>query len=287
MTSWWRFYSDAINDPKLLRLSDELFRAWTILLCLASKNGGDLPPADDIAVTLRMKTPKVAEWITKLTKARLLDNNDGVFTPHNWNTRQYKSDVSTERVKRFRNAKRNVPPNVSPTVSETAPEQIQNRTDQIVADAEDAREPLISDQAIKLADELMVIAGHDPRFTPPGWCGAAMRVQTWLSEGWPPQVIVAATRSAAARKHGTPANSVQFFEKAIAEEVARQAAPLPQVEIRQPETLKVVANGRSGNVVQAADRLLEKIRSFDAGPDEIDRIRDGEVAAPPRLLSQG
>lgn len=167
------------------------------------------------------------------------------------------------------------------------PDHSQEKGRDSIAVAEDAREPLISDQAIKLADELMVIAGHDPRFTPPGWCGAAMRVHMWLANGWPPQVIVAATRSAAARKHGAPANSVQFFEKAIAEEVARQAAPLPQVEIRQPETIRVVTNGRSGNVVQAADRLLEKIRSFDDGPDEADGVRDAAGAAPPRLLSQG
>lgn len=121
MTRWFRFYEESINDPKLLKLPDDMYRAWTILLCFASKNEGILPPADDIAISLRMKPSKVAEWITKLVRGGLIDNVDGRYEPHNWNGRQYKSDVSTDRVKRFRNAKRNV----SETVSETPPEQIQ------------------------------------------------------------------------------------------------------------------------------------------------------------------
>jgi hypothetical protein len=124
MTRWFRFYDDAVNDPKLLRLPDDLYRAWTILLCFASKGGGTLPPADDIAIALRMKPSKVAEWITKLVRAGLMDDMGGHFEPHNWNGRQYKSDVSTDRVKRFRNGKRNV----SETANETAPEQIQKQT---------------------------------------------------------------------------------------------------------------------------------------------------------------
>jgi hypothetical protein len=118
MTQWWRFYSDAIFDPKLLRLSDAMFRAWTTLLCLAAKNDGVLPTAQDIALTLRMKPAKVAEWITTLVAAGLIDRTEAGFEPHNWSGRQYKSDVSTDRVKRFRNAQRNA----APTVSETPPE---------------------------------------------------------------------------------------------------------------------------------------------------------------------
>lgn len=118
MARWFRFYEDTINDPKVLRLSDELYRAWTILLCFASKHDGKLPPADDIAVALRVKPPKVCEWITKLVKAGLIDQTETGFEPHNWNGRQYKSDVSTDRVKRFRQRKGNV----SSAVPETPPD---------------------------------------------------------------------------------------------------------------------------------------------------------------------
>jgi hypothetical protein len=152
--------------------------------------------------------------------------------------------------------------------------------------AEAGREPLVSSAARDLADELLVIAGHDLRFVPPGWCGAAMRVHTWLANGWQPEVIVAAVKSASAKKRGAPANSVQFFENAIADEVARQSAPLPVVEVQQPEK-RTVTHGRSqgGNILQAADRLVDTIRGFDAGPDEADSLRGGTGAPATRLLS--
>ncbi len=150
---------------------------------------------------------------------------------------------------------------------ESVPIQSQGKGRDNIDVAEDEREPLVSDQARDLADELLVIAGHELRFVPPGWCGAAMRVHTWLANGWSPEVIIAATKAAAAKKHGAPANSVQFFEKAIAEEVARQAAPLPQVDIRQPEKL-TVTHGTSqrkpgGSLIAAIDRQLAALEAAD------------------------
>ena len=38
MSRWFRFYDDAINDPKVLKLSDRMHRVWIGLLCIASKN---------------------------------------------------------------------------------------------------------------------------------------------------------------------------------------------------------------------------------------------------------
>lgn len=176
---------------------------------------------------------------------------------------------------------------VNPT--DKAPDKAQSPRDLEIAVAETAREPLVSNEARDLADELLEIAGHSVRFVPPGWCGAAMRVHTWLANGWPREIIISATRAAAQRKRGAPANSVQFFEAAIAEEVARQAAPLPEVEIRQSEKITVTQNGRPqpGNIIQAADRLLDKIRSFDAGPGDDNGICDGTGQATVRLLSKG
>jgi hypothetical protein len=98
---------------------------------------------------------------------------------------------------------------------------------------------LVTPEALALTEKLLVIAGHDPAFWPPGWCGAPMRVQTWTDQGWKPEIIVAAVTSVAARKHGAPANSINFFERAIAEEHAKQAAPLPKVEIREQQTITV------------------------------------------------
>jgi Helix-turn-helix domain len=91
-----------------------------------------------------------------------------------------------------------------------------------------ARDASISDGALELAEQLLVIAGHSPEFWPPGWCGAPLRIQAWLSGGWPSAIILAAAKGVMARG-GAPPSSVQFFERAIADEIARQARPLPEV----------------------------------------------------------
>lgn len=105
---WFKFYENSIHDTKLLKLSDALYRSWTILLCFASKNGGALPTAVEIASELRIKPAKVAEWITKLKATGLFDiHSDGRFIPHNWEHRQYKvSDpTAAARMQRYRKRK--------------------------------------------------------------------------------------------------------------------------------------------------------------------------------------
>lgn len=119
MTRWFRFYDDAINDPKVLRLSDSLHRIWVGLLCIASKHKGILPTIEDCALMLRMKVEKVRDAMTELAGRGLLDTDGTTWVPHNWNERQYQSDVSTERVKRFRQRSRNG--------GETSPDTEQNR----------------------------------------------------------------------------------------------------------------------------------------------------------------
>lgn len=119
MSRWWRAYDEALHDPKLLALSDKMHRVWFQLLCVASKHGGTLPAMSIIALELRLSTHKAAEYITALVMAGLIDKMEtGAFAPHNWPKRQFQSDVSTDRVKRFRKHKRNV----SSAVSETPPE---------------------------------------------------------------------------------------------------------------------------------------------------------------------
>jgi hypothetical protein len=110
VSRWFRFYPETIHDPKILELSDGLYRAWTILLCIASEHDGELPSAAKIAISLRVKPHRVAEWLTALSRAGLMDNADGVFSPHNWQVRQYKTDKSdptgAKRAKDYRDRRR-------------------------------------------------------------------------------------------------------------------------------------------------------------------------------------
>lgn len=123
--SWWRFYNTATDHPKVLLLTDAQFRAWVTLNSLASKMGGDIP--DDmalIAMTLRKTVGKARDIVQVLLSAVLLDKTETGYRPHNWNEKQFKSDVSTDRVKRFRDKKRNVSetPHRQSTESETETE---------------------------------------------------------------------------------------------------------------------------------------------------------------------
>ncbi|THD58344.1 MAG: hypothetical protein E8A46_00150 [Bradyrhizobium sp.] len=281
MSRWFRLYDDVINDPKILMLPEGLRWIWIAMLCIASKNNGTLPSTDVVAVSLRIKRPKAAEYITKLVAAGLIDNDGGKFSPHNWNGRQYKSDVSTERVKRFRETRRNV----SPNVSETAPES-DSETDQS-NDDEDARTrgPLLGQTAQDLAEQLLMIAGHDPRAWPPGWCGAAMRIQTWLSNGWHPEIIVMVSKAVMTRKHDGPPSTVQYFEKAIASVVAKQNAPLPKVEVSFQQIVKAKHNGtQRESLGQVAERFIQSGLTFGERPRGL-RLEESE--SPVRLIPKG
>ena len=136
MNRWFRFYDDTINDPKILKLSDRLYRVWTGMLCLASKNNGVLPEFDDMVIMLRTKAEKLQPELEQLIKAGLLDHSNAGIAPHNWNVRQYKSDVSTDRVKRFRQQQRNVSETPPETETETETEtEAEIEKKKVVADA--------------------------------------------------------------------------------------------------------------------------------------------------------
>lgn len=100
--TWFRFYVEALEDPKVQRLAPKVFKGWVNLLCLAKRCDGELPAVADIAFALRASEAEMRRLIETLTEGGLLDETETGLRPHNWNTRQYKSDVSTERVKRFR-----------------------------------------------------------------------------------------------------------------------------------------------------------------------------------------
>lgn len=107
MSRWWRAHASALDDPKVQRLAGETFKAWFNLLCVASLRDGILPPLTDIAFALRRSESATTKLLEDLQGAGLLDQTADGLMPHNWNGRQYKSDVSNDRVKRHRERQRN------------------------------------------------------------------------------------------------------------------------------------------------------------------------------------
>ncbi|MGJ4928132.1 hypothetical protein ACQR1I_16625 [Bradyrhizobium sp. HKCCYLS2038] len=107
MSLWFRMYSDVINDPKVMRLPEAMRWHWVAVLCCASKNGGRVPAVSDVAFMLRMDEERAAAVLGGLQAAGLLDADPEGLAPHNWGARQFKSDTSNDRVKRFREKQRN------------------------------------------------------------------------------------------------------------------------------------------------------------------------------------
>lgn len=118
MALWFRMYHELLDDPKVQRLPAEVFKAWVNILCLAARNDGALPTVADIAFALRFSEEKTTRILGELSNAGLLDDEESGVVPHNWGQRQFKSDVSTDRVRRYRKRDRNV----DETFQETAPD---------------------------------------------------------------------------------------------------------------------------------------------------------------------
>lgn len=153
------------------------------------------------------------------------------------------------------------------------------------AGARDPERSMIGDEAKRLTEEIAVIAGYpEVADWPPGWCGAPLRVQAFLDAGWHREVMLAAAREAMGNKRDGPPFSIGFFERPFARAHARHGAPVPVAVVVSNEPEKVYAARKSpaGNVIEAADRILERMR--DLGEAAV-RGRAGPPDA--RLLSKG
>ncbi len=148
MSRWFRFYDTALDDPKVQRLPAELFKVWVNILCIASRNDGLLPEVEDCAFMLRMSAEDCADAIHSLHEAGLLDLDEGASSPHNWKSRQFQSDSSTDRVKRHRNGKRNVSPTVSETPPDTETEAERTKADALDAPSASVRPGLFSEAPV-------------------------------------------------------------------------------------------------------------------------------------------
>jgi hypothetical protein len=144
---WFRFYAEAMNDPKVDRLQPSLYKTWVKLLCLACTHAkGHLPSVDDIAYHFRLSVADAQQQIDELILADLIDIlPGGTLSPHNWGTRQYVSDKSADRMRKHREKKKSDGQcDVTHTVTVTPPEQ--SRTD---TDTELAPTPLPPSREVK------------------------------------------------------------------------------------------------------------------------------------------
>src|SRR3972149_2995250 len=101
---WFRFYSEALHDPKVRRLPAGLFKDWVLILCIANegKPRGVLPGIVDIGYHFNRSPERVKALLVDLQGRGFLDETGGDFMPHNWGGRQFTSANGPKRVKKPR-----------------------------------------------------------------------------------------------------------------------------------------------------------------------------------------
>lgn len=132
---WFRMYSDMPNDPKVGTLTDEEFRTWVELLCLAGKEGncGSTGVTKEQAIWVLRRN--ILCNVSSLFQRGLIHYENGTekIVISKWTKRQMPSDNSTARVRKHRKKKKG---NVSETLQErgcNAPEKIRKEYKDIVA----------------------------------------------------------------------------------------------------------------------------------------------------------
>lgn len=118
---WFRVYSEIVDDEKLRLLAFE--DRWHYVALLSCKCSGLLDSGDDagllrrkVAVKLGLTVPGLDEVARRLDEVGLIDAE--TLQPLAWESRQFKSDNSTERVKAYRERMKR-PCNVSETAQDT------------------------------------------------------------------------------------------------------------------------------------------------------------------------
>lgn len=155
--TWFRFHADALDNPRLQKLDPDLFRFWVNLQCVLAQeknsSSGRLPDVTEISFRLRTPVCNTVDKLDLLVDNGLLSyksvtkcdemcdesvtdgNGNGpqksldfseikkIYFLRNWEKKQYKSDTSSDRTRRYRERHRNV--------TGTPPDQIRSDTDQI------------------------------------------------------------------------------------------------------------------------------------------------------------
>ena len=161
--AWLRLYREMVLDPKFSRLYGGQRHLWTVLLCLADDDGmvkiADGVPYNDeelahIAGIDRDEATAAIEWFSKL--GMIDEDDDGVLIITNWDKRQFKSDDSTERVrkhreKRYRNVAVTPPETETDTETDTEAEERQKpKRKRFVPPTLDEVETFVSENTLKV-----------------------------------------------------------------------------------------------------------------------------------------
>lgn len=165
--------------------------------------------------------------------------------------------------------------------TKTKPKQSESYSERKIDDADERGAGM--DRALKLTSEIAKVCGiADETEWPVGWYGGPLHVKGWLDGGWLPETILASVRAQMARRTTAP-NTIQYFEKGIAEAHARLAAPLPTATVIPMQ--EATHGRRPDHIGNAIAELRSGLRSAqhaeaDRGPHPDQGRGDVEIIPP-------
>jgi hypothetical protein len=252
MGGWFRAYDEALDDPKVQRLTGDLFKTLFNIWCVARRHGGFLPAMADLAFMLRLSPEDTASRMASLVAAGLIDDEGGVLQPHNWGGRQYQSDDSRPRVAKSR-AKNRAPVEdeanpddrygngryavtVTPSESESETDSDSSSSSSVVVPFAPRASPAPKDDDDEIYRKLKEIFGTraEDRVCRSG----VAKVREWIAEGCDPDRDVREALLEVARKLKTPLRS--FAAPFLADQVrirrdARLASQRARAARGEPE----------------------------------------------------
>lgn len=101
--AWFRLYAEFATDPKVQMMSEAYQRRLLMLFCLRCGNGDVTLHDDEVAFQLRISPDEWSETKAVFVSKGFIDEDGNIL---NWDKRQFISDTSNERVKRYRERKK-------------------------------------------------------------------------------------------------------------------------------------------------------------------------------------
>lgn len=122
---WFRLYSEFAHDPKIQMLSEAMQRRYVMLMCLRCSETLETLHETEIAFQLRLSEAELIETKQLFVSKNFIDEQWNLL---NWDKRQFVSDSSTMRVRKYRDKKKQ-PSNVDETLQKRQSNAIDTDTD--------------------------------------------------------------------------------------------------------------------------------------------------------------
>jgi hypothetical protein len=122
---WFRLYSEFAHDPKIQMLPEAMQRRYVMLMCLRCSETLETLHETEIAFQLRLSEAELIETKQLFVSKNFIDKQWNLL---NWDKRQFVSDSSTMRVRKYRDKKKQ-PSNADETLQKRQSNAVDTDTD--------------------------------------------------------------------------------------------------------------------------------------------------------------